>query len=234
MFNKIHAVIFDLDGTIIDNMSFHAKAWVEISRRLGCEKPVEHFQRVTAGQKNIEILSALLSIAVEEQKLEKLSEEKESLYRQLYRPHMKLVAGAREFIIRLREAKIPCALATLSPKANREMALEAISIAHAFDYIVGAEHTKRGKPAPDIFFAAASLLKKEPSCCIAFEDAVNGVQSARCAGMTVVGVCTATPAADLIDAGAQWVIPDYRTLPQELERLLFASPTTAVPIVPAM
>lgn len=220
MLNKTQAVIFDLDGTLIDNMSFHAKAWVEISRRLGCEKPVEHFQRVTAGQKNIEIVSSLLNRAAEKQELEKWSAEKESLYRQLYRPHMKLVPGAGEFITRLREAKIPCALATLSPQANREMALEALDIAHAFQHIVGAEHTKRGKPAPDIFLTAASLLKKEPSCCIAFEDAVNGVQSARSAGMTVVGVCTATPADALIGAGAQWVIPDYRTLPQELEELL--------------
>ena len=79
----------------------------------------------------------------------------------------------------------------------------------------------RGKPAPDLFLAAARSLALPPEECLAFEDAVNGVQAARAAGMEVVGVATGSPAPELRQTGAAHVLTDYRTLPPELEALLF-------------
>ena len=214
------AAIFDLDGTLVDNMSFHARAWVELSRRLGREVEQGFFERETAGKKNVEILTMLLERPAEPEELARLGEEKETLYRALYLPHLAPVAGLRPFLERLREAGTACAIATLAPRANREMVLGGLGLEASFSLIVGAEHTARGKPAPDIYLAAAAKLGLAPGACVAFEDAVNGVLSAREAGMEVVGLTTTTSAEALAAAGARWLAPDFASLPGEVEALL--------------
>ncbi len=218
----LRAVVFDMDGTLVDNMAFHNQAWVELSRKLGLSMTAEQFQTGFAGKKNEEIFPQLLGRPLPPDELNRLAEEKESHYRTLYRPHLKLHAGAEAFIHRLRAAGIPVAVATAAPQGNRELVLDGLGIRPLFTSIVGAEQVSRGKPAPDIFLAAAKALGVEPSQCLVFEDAILGVIAGREAGMPVVGITTATPAQDLRQAGAGWALPDFTTLPPELEARLFA------------
>ncbi|MGI5863287.1 MAG: HAD family hydrolase [Myxococcales bacterium] len=214
------AAIFDLDGTLVDNMRFHAIAWVELSRGLGLDVPREFFERETAGKKNVEILALLLKREIDAEELAQLSERKESLYRELYRPHLAPVAGLHAFLDRLEAAGAALAVATLAPEANRAMVLQGLGLESRFSLVLGAEQARRGKPAPDIYLAAASALGLEPSACVAFEDAVNGVLSARDAGMAVVGLTTSTSAEALVAAGASWIAPDFASLPAEAEEAL--------------
>ncbi|NMO18531.1 HAD family phosphatase [Pyxidicoccus fallax] len=218
----LRAVVFDMDGTLVDNMLFHNEAWVALARRLGLSLTAEDFQRQFAGRKNEEILPTLLGRPLSHEEMTGLAEEKESQYRTFYRPHLKLHRGAEAFIHRLREAGIPVAVATAAPQGNRELVLDGLGIRSLFARVVGAEEVTRGKPAPDIFLAAAKALGIEPSACLAFEDAVLGVMSARDAGMTVMGITTAAPAEQLREAGARWTAPDFTALPPELEARLFA------------
>lgn len=222
--SPLRAVVFDMDGTLVDNMDFHNRAWVEMARKLGLTMTAEDFQTHHAGKKNEEIFPVLLGRPVTHEELERLAEEKESHYRTLYRPHLRLHHGAEAFIARLRAAGIPLAVATAAPQGNRELVLDGLGIRPHFDHIIGAEQVTRGKPAPDIFLAAARELGVEPSKCLAFEDAILGVIAAREAGMTVVGVTTAASAEQLREAGAQWILPDFTTLPLELEASLFGMP----------
>ena len=215
-----HAAVFDLDGTLVDNMRFHASAWVQVSKGWGLEIPQEFFERETAGKKNAEIIALLLKRDLDAEELARLSEGKESLYRELYRPHLAPVAGLRAFLDRLEAAGVALAIATLAPAANRSMVLEGLGLQSRFPLIIGAEQTRRGKPAPDIYLAAAAALELEPSACVAFEDAVNGVVSARDAGMAVVGLTTSTSAEALRAAGAGWTAPDFASLPAEVEEML--------------
>ena len=215
------AVIFDMDGTLIDNMAFHNQAWVTLARKLGLTLTAEDFQTNYAGRKNEEILPALLGRPLSHEELSRLAEEKESHYRTLYRPHLKLLPGAEAFITRLREARLPIAVATAAPHGNRELVLDGLGIRALFTRVVGAEEVTRGKPAPDIFLAAAKALGVEPSACLAFEDAILGVISARDAGMPVVGLTTTTSAEQLREAGARWIAPDFTALPPELDALVF-------------
>jgi beta-phosphoglucomutase len=104
-------------------------------------------------------------------------------------------------------------VATAAPPANRELVLDGLDLRRRFRAIIGAEHAARGKPFPDIYLAAAAKLDRDPALCIAFEDAVNGVRSARAAGMRVVGVVTTTPVESLIAAGCEWVMPDFTDPP---------------------
>ncbi len=216
------AAIFDMDGTLVDNMRFHVEAWVAVSRELGIDVPGERFEREFNGKRNEEIFPALLGRPVAPEELARLSERKESHYRELYAPHLAPLRGARELLSRLRGAGLGLAVASAAPRANRTFVLDGLGLRPLFSHVVGAEDVTRGKPAPDIFLAAARALGVEPSACVVFEDAMNGIRAARAAGMLAVGVTTLTPDAVLREAGAHWLIEDFASLPESLEQVLFA------------
>jgi len=220
--SRPRAVIFDLDGTLVDNMRFHIQAWVAMARSLGVALTLERVELEFNGKRNEEIFPALLGRPVPPEELTRLAEAKESHYRELFAPHLAPVRGARELIVRLREAGLGLAVASAAPRANRSFVLDGLGLRSHFAHVIGAEDVKRGKPHPDLFLAAAQALGVDPATCIVFEDAVLGVRAARAAGMLAVGVTTLTPAQALREAGAHWVIADFATLPEPLERVLFA------------
>lgn len=218
----IAAAIFDLNGTLIDDMRAHGRAWSALFREMGVEVSPGRFERELAGMKHGETFEAVLGRKLPEDEARRLGERKDALYRQIYAPDLRLVPGARELIQRLRAAGIRTAIATAAPLANRDFALDGLGIRELFEVVVGEEAAVRGKPAPDLYLAAARALSVDPVRCIAFEDAANGVRAARAAGMHVAAVTTTTPAEVLREAGAELVIPDFAHLPAELEELIFS------------
>ena len=217
------AVLFDMDGTLVDNMSYHVQAWVALARTLGLDEhraPAERFEREFAGKRNEEILAALLGRALPPEEAQRLADEKEAHYRALYAPHRVALRGAPELLGRLRDAGRPLAVSTAAPQANRDFVLGGLHLRPFFSCVVGAEDVARGKPFPDIFLATARALGVEPAGCVVFEDAINGILAARAAGMFAVGVTTLVPEAALREAGAHWVTRDFASLPEALEHWL--------------
>ncbi len=221
-FSRPLAAIFDMDGTLVDNMRFHVRAWVALSKELGLDAHPERFEREFAGMRNEELLPALLGRPVPPEELTRLAERKESHYRELYAPHLSPLRGARELLARLQGAGVGLAVASAAPRDNRTFVLDGLGLRPLFAHVVGAEDVTRGKPAPDLFLAAARALGVEPSACVVFEDAVNGIRAARAAGMLAVGVATLTPDTVLREAGAHWVIDDFASLPEPFAQVLFA------------
>ncbi|HVK66970.1 MAG TPA: HAD family phosphatase [Polyangium sp.] len=220
MIEVLRAAVFDMDGTLVDNMAFHNRAWEIVSERLGVPTKAERFQREFAGKKNEEIFPELLGRAVPPDELARLAEEKEGLYRATYRPHLALTRGADAFLERLRLRGVRLAIATAAPQGNRDFVLDGLRLRERFERVVGAEEVTRGKPAPDIFLRAARRRDPAPAACVVFEDAANGVRAAKAAGMVAVGITTATTAEELRDAGADWTAADFTSLPAALlERL---------------
>ena len=219
---KFRAAIFDLDGTLVDNMGYHLRAWQDLAHRLGLEVTAERFEREFAGQKNEEIFPTLLGRPVPAAELSALAEEKEAAYRDLYRPHLAPLAGAVALLDRLVASGVRIAVASAAPRANREMVLGGLGWNARFEKVIGGEHAARGKPAPDLYLAAASALGVPPSECVAFEDAVNGVKSAVSAGMAAAAVLTTTPAEVLVQCGARWTMRDFTELPTALSQELFS------------
>lgn len=210
---RVNGVVFDLDSTLVDNIRFHFASFREMARRLGKEMDEATFQSFN-GLKNEDIFPRFVGRTLTREELTALSDEKEQLYRTEMRPHR-----APELLARLRDAGIKLAVASSAPPANRTMVLEGLGWTSTFDAVVASEGL-RGKPAPDVFLAAAERIGIAPAECLAFEDAENGVQSAVHAGMTVVGVTTNVAAAALLGAGARFTVEHFASLPAELEALL--------------
>lgn len=214
----LRGAVFDLNGTLIDDIRFHFEAWRDLAKKHGQDMTEALFQSWN-GLKNEDIFPKFLGRPVTPEELASLSEEKESAYRALYRPHLAPVRGAIELLERLHGQGVRLAVASSAPPANRAMALEGLGLLPRFDVVVEAEHLP-GKPLPHVFLEAARRLGVEPSACVAFEDAENGVRSAVAAGMTVVAVTTNNTAEVLQAAGARYAIADFTTLPAEIEARL--------------
>ena len=208
----MRAALFDLDGTLVDNMSYHARAWMDLCRQHGIPASVAQFEREFAGKKNGEIIETLLGPGVEPARARALADEKEAAYRRLYGPHVAWVAGARQLVMRLRATGTPIAVATAAPRANREMVLGSLRALGLFDAIIGGEQVANGKPAPDIFLEAARKLGVTPADCVVFEDAVNGVLAGKSAGMFTVGICTSELPSALAAVGADATAVDFTAL----------------------
>lgn len=183
------ALIFDMDGTIVDNMRFHDDAWESwhVSNSLPFDRNT--FAARTAGMAGNEIISSYFPQAAVAE-LDAMSDAKEALYREAYLPHVVANAGFLELIARAEAAGVPMAVATAAPPPNIEVVLDTLGLRQRFATIVSPSQGFRGKPHPDMFLAAAERMKVEPADCIVFEDAPLGVEAARRAGMRAVALLT--------------------------------------------
>lgn len=188
------ALIFDMDGTIVDNMAYHTASWAEFFRRRGRDFDEYEFFLNTAGRQGHEIMREYIRADMSDVECAALNAEKEGIYRELYRPHRKTVAGFDALIASAKAAGMALAVATAAPVENIVFTLDELDIRRHFNAVVGAADVKRGKPEPDVFLKAAEACGVAPENCIVFEDAPLGVEAARRAGMAAVALTTTLPA----------------------------------------
>jgi beta-phosphoglucomutase len=181
------AVIWDVDGTLVDTAELHFDAWVKLVAELGKSFSREDFA-ATFGRRNPEIIDYLLKNAHSPAEIAELGERKELYYRAEAARGVALLPGAQRLLAGFAEQGIPQAIGSSAPRANLEMILDLTASRRYFTGIVSMEDTKRGKPDPEVFLVAAAKLKAEPSRCVVFEDAVAGVQAAKAGGMKCVAV----------------------------------------------
>ena len=188
------AFIFDMDGTIVDNMDFHTRAWITFFERRGTAIDADEFFRTTAGRQGREIIRSYMGEQLSDVEVSDLNKEKEVVYRELYGPHRKTVPGFETLVRHARERRVALAVATAAPDANITFTLDGLDLRQHFDVVVGAANVQRGKPHPDVFLLAAERCGVAPEHCIVFEDAPLGVEAARRAGMRAVVLTTTLPA----------------------------------------
>jgi beta-phosphoglucomutase len=192
------AVLWDLDGTLADSGDYHWRSWRDTLRDEGIELSYQQFLD-SFGQKNDRILAGWLGADAPPDRVQRIGDAKESLYRDFARAEgLVALPGAVEWVRRLRGGGWLQAIASSAPRANVEVMLEAIGLAHLMDAVVAAEDVTRGKPDPQVFLRAAERLDVPPERCVVVEDAAAGVEAGRRAGMKTIGVNTRAPlAADL-------------------------------------
>jgi beta-phosphoglucomutase len=183
------ALIFDMDGVIINSNPIHRQAWELYNRRFGVETTEEMHQRMY-GKRNDQIVRDYLGDHLSEAEVFEHGAAKERLYRELAGPHLasSLVPGVRGFLERHRN--LPLAVASNAEAENVKFVLQAAGLGTFFRAVVDGHQVSRPKPAPDVYLKTAELLEVPPSGCIVFEDSYSGVQAAMDAGMRVVGLRT--------------------------------------------
>jgi beta-phosphoglucomutase len=186
MANKIRAVIWDLDGVIIDSAEEHRQAWYRLAREEGIPYSDEQFW-ATFGQRNDVVIPTMFG-PVSPERVRELADRKEAYFRELVRKTAHALPGSIELMSALHEAGYAQAIGTSTPLANIELISEALGLKRYLSVFVSGETVPRGKPAPDIFLKAAELLHVEPQYCVVIEDAVAGIQAAHNAGMYAIAV----------------------------------------------
>jgi len=204
------AVVFDLDGVLVDSGAHHRDAWVAMCRDCGLTPPPE-FWRLTIGRP-AEAAVALLVEGVDGAEARRLADVKRDHYTRLARRGIIAVAGAGAFVEALAREGVPRAVATSATRRDLEHVLAALDLRRHFDVVVTADDVRRGKPHPEVYLKAAQGLAVEPAACVVFEDAVVGVQAARAAGMRVIGVTSAHTADELVGAGAERAVPHFEAV----------------------
>ena len=201
------AVIFDLDGTLLDNNSFHRKTWEAYLKNIEKVISPEEFNANINGRTNKDAIEYIYGRKMSEEESTRYTLEKEALYRQIYKPFIKPVPGLLHFLEILYKKNIPMAIATSGIQPNIDFMFENLPIKHYFKVIVNSSHIINGKPHPEIYLKAASLLDISPKNCLVFEDAVVGIRSAKAAGMKVIAVATTQTKEEL--SIADMIVDDF-------------------------
>ena len=186
------AYIFDMDGTLVDNCAWHVKAWRAFAVRHGREITERQILE-WMGAPSAYYMNRIFDREVPPEECAALTQEKESLYRELYAPYLKLPDGLGDLLSDARRQGVKLAIATGGSIDNVDFVLDGLGIRDLFEVIVDASQYERGKPAPDCYLMAAARLGLDPSECLVFEDAVGGVRAAKAAGMRVAAITATLP-----------------------------------------
>lgn len=189
--NKRQAFIFDLNGTMINDMHFHLEVWFDLLvNELGAKLSREEVKQELYG-KNEELLKRIFGDnAFSDEQLSQLSIKKERRYQEMYRPHLDLLPGLFSFLEESYASGIALGIGTAAIPFNVDFVLDNLKLKHYFQTIVTAEDVHNSKPDPETYLKAAELMNVDPTSCIVFEDAPKGVEAAFNAGMRTVVLTT--------------------------------------------
>lgn len=185
----MRAIIFDMDGTMVDNMMTHHLGWQKTLKQYGLDLSLEEVIATCHG-KNVEIIERLFPSKYSLDERERISFEKESGYREIFLPELKLIAGLQQVLQTAFQAGIPMGIGTAAPRANVDFVLDNLHIRHFFQAIVDANDVDKGKPDPGVFYKVADLLGVSYPDCLVFEDSPTGAKTALNAGMKAIILTT--------------------------------------------
>ena len=197
MKTAVGALIFDMDGTMVDSMPFHRRSWGEFTRRHGIAMELDEVLQRTTGRNGVECMQELFGRPMADEEALKLVAEKEGIYRELFGPVFAEVRGFRAFARQAAQRGLKLAVGTAGDRHNIDFVMTRLHMAPAPLAIVGGDEGLPGKPEPAIFLEAARRICVAPAQCIVFEDAPLGIEAARRAGMRAVAICTTHSAFEL-------------------------------------
>lgn len=207
---NFQAVLFDMDGVVVDNLPYHVDAWLLFCERKQIPLTREIFYQELNGMNSKDTFEWFYKRELSRAEVEVLEEEKELIYRSFYRNHLKPATGLLTFLQDLRDHGIKTALATSAGPGNIDFIVDGLGIRDQFDAIIGGAEVLKGKPHPEIYVKAASLLSVDPADCWVIEDSLQGIAAGQAAGMRVVGMSTSHTPAELVHTDL--VRPDFMRL----------------------
>jgi beta-phosphoglucomutase len=202
-----YAVLWDVDGTLVDTAELHFEAWQKLATEIGKTYSREQFS-ATFGWRNREIFPEVFGEHYTLEEIDALGERKELYYREEAKKGLELLPGVRELVAGLKAAGFGQAVGSSAPRGNVDLILEMTGLGEFISASVAMEDVSRGKPDPEVFLTAAKRLGVPPERCVVFEDAPVGIRAAKAGGMKAVGVTFIQhhPAGKLRDEGADLIV----------------------------
>jgi len=209
-----YGFIFDMDGVVIDSNPYHKIAWEKFLNGQGISFDDQLFDNVLSGRTGPTSLRLIFGEDLSQEKLDLYLEEVDSNYQNILRQteDVRPIAGVHAFLDQLTQNGYRLALATSAPVLNIELGLEKLKLENTFEHIVGKVDVSHGKPHPEVYLTSLSLLGMAAENCIVFEDSKAGIQSARSAGIQVVGIASGHSREELLDEGVSMVVDDFTGL----------------------
>lgn len=208
----MQAFIFDMDGTMIDNMMVHHRAWQLKLRELGLDLSLEEVKERCHG-KNEEIIERLFPNRFTPEERYRVSFEKEAQYREVFKDELKLIDGLQSFLDEAKAANIPLGIGSAAPVENVDFVLDNLDIRHYFTTVIHSGLVNRGKPDPEVFEKVAKDLGVSLEKCIVFEDSPTGAKTSEVAGCKTI-ILTTTHQQEEFSAfsNIKLFLQDYQTL----------------------
>ncbi|MEB3286691.1 MAG: HAD family phosphatase [Vampirovibrionales bacterium] len=221
------ALIFDMDGVIVDSNPFHKLAWQEFCKKYHCEMNDEELKTNVYGKTNHDVVpfifeQKLKQAPLSEAQIQTYTREKEQLFQDLFRPHITATPGLLDFLPIVQHWFSSLAIGTSAPTMNVNFTLDALGIRSFFPIIVDDTEIKNGKPDPEIYLTVAEKLAMAPKDCIVIEDSLAGVEAAKRAGMSVIGITT-THSKKELEKEVDLVIDDFSNIAGQLDHFLSPS-----------
>lgn len=206
----LKAVIFDMDGVICHTNPFHSIAFQHFFAKRNLNPTEAEYAEHMYGKNNGYILSHFLGRKIEGEELALLEEEKEGLFREIYKAEVDPISGFMQFFEKLKSADLLTAVATSAPKANLDLIIGTLGIGDQMQSQLASEDVVKHKPDPEVYLKSAAKLGVKPENCLVFEDSFSGATAGLNSGMRVVGVLSShrkeeLPICDLY-------IDDYKNL----------------------
>ena len=201
-------IIFDMDGTIVDSLPYHYKAWKIFFR----ENKVANFLEKLKGYKGggtLDLLTAVYGDKYSIKELKIMTDDKEIIFREIYRNNVEPIKGFMKTLKFIKQKKILVGLASNAIRKNVKMILNELKIYEDFDSIICGDEVKMGKPNPEMFNETVSRFKLKKKECLIFEDSLEGVSAAVNANVDVIGITSSTSGKVLSDRGCKLTMDDY-------------------------
>lgn len=213
------AIIFDMDGVIVDSNPFHRKVLTQFCQKHAHFLSEDQMKTKVFGRTNKDWLTDLFGGNITPYQIKKYEEEMESQFREIYTPYVKPIKGSIRFLDLLRKNNITRAVATSAPKSNVDFILKKTRTAQYFETIITGDSIENSKPHPEIYLKTVEDIDSIPEKCIVIEDSLSGVVAARKAGCKVVGITTTHSNQEL--ASTDWIINDFDKIKLENLEALF-------------
>lgn len=215
-----YGFIFDMDGVVIDSNPFHKIAWEKFLKGQGIPFDDQLFDNVLSGRTGPTSLRMIFGDDLYHEKLDLFLEEVDCNYQTILRESedVRPIAGVHAFLNQITGNGLRLALATSAPVLNIELGLQKLKLENTFEHIVGKVDVTHGKPHPEVYLRSLELLGMAAENCVVFEDSKAGIQSARSAGIKVVGIASGHSKEELLEEGVSMVVDDF--VGMELDQIL--------------
>jgi sugar-phosphatase len=217
----LKAVIFDMDGVLVDSHPTHTRAWRKFLLNHGQEMVESHIELLRSGRKKDELLQCFLGNLTSDQ-IRAYGQEKDMFF-QKEMANTAAIAGVRDLLRELGQVAMPMAVASCGGQARVHQTLELLRINQYFRVVMTGDDVTRGKPDAEIYYKTAAQLGARPADSLVFEDSVSGILAATATGMKSVGITDLQHAQSLLQAGAVETLPDFTGVSFERVQQLFSS-----------